>query len=81
MLGQAMKRHAEEGLQSARPLLSNEVDLLAAQEGILGGDDGHGLLQGFHHHGSVALFFLQWCGCQDWYSMDSALARQVVAGQ
>ena len=30
VLGQAVKRHAEEGLQSAGSLLSNEVDLLAA---------------------------------------------------
>lgn len=58
VFGQAMKRHAEEGLESAGALLCNEVDLLTPQEAVLGGDDRHGLLQCFYHHGSVALLLL-----------------------
>lgn len=58
VLGEAMQGHAEKCLQGAGPLLGYEVDLLAPQEGVLGGDERHGLLQSFCDHGSVALLLL-----------------------
>ena len=56
---QAMEGHGEKGLQGARPLLGNQGDLLAAQDGLSRADEVHELPQRLHHHGPVALLLLQ----------------------
>ncbi len=59
VVGEAMQGHVHEGVQSAGPLLSNDSDLLAPQEGLVGTEQRHGLVQGLGHHRPVTCLLLQ----------------------
>lgn len=53
-----MEGHGSELIEALRPFLGNEVDLLTAQEGFVGVQQGHELVQGLCDHGSVTHLFL-----------------------
>ena len=48
--GQTIQGHSHEGLQGARPLLSNLGDLPALQERLVWGQHIHSLVKRLHNH-------------------------------
>ena len=56
--GEAVQGHGHEGRQALGALLGNDIDLLAPQEGLVGVQQDHQLVQRLSHHGSVAHLLL-----------------------